>query len=65
MIKAVTKLKPGDKANIAYTPAVALNLDRALTTDLLARLLVLAMPVLVIGMADEVVLMPTAMPPAA
>ncbi len=29
MIKAVTKLKPGDKADIAYTPAVALNLDRA------------------------------------
>ncbi len=48
---------------IAYTPAVALNLDRALTTDFLARLLVLAMPVLVIGMADEVVLMPTAMLP--
>ena len=29
MIKTVTKLKPGDKADVAYTPAVALNLDRA------------------------------------
>jgi hypothetical protein len=29
MIKAVTKLKPGDKADVAYTPAVALNLERA------------------------------------
>jgi hypothetical protein len=29
MIKAVTRLKPGDKADIDYTPAVALNLDRA------------------------------------
>lgn len=27
MIKAVTKLKPGDRADIAYTPAVVLNLD--------------------------------------
>jgi hypothetical protein len=37
--------------------------DAVWTTGLLARLLVLAMPVLVIGMADEVVLMPTAMLP--
>ena len=29
MIEAVTKLKPGDKADVAYTPAVALNLERA------------------------------------
>ncbi len=29
MINAVTKLKPGDKADVAYTPAVALNLERA------------------------------------
>ena len=28
MIKAVTKLKPGDKADVAYAPAVALNLER-------------------------------------
>jgi hypothetical protein len=27
MIKAVTKLKPCDRADIAYTPAVVLNLD--------------------------------------
>jgi hypothetical protein len=29
MIKAVTKLKPGDKADITYQPVVALSLDRA------------------------------------
>jgi len=29
MIKAVTKLKPGNKADVAYTPAVALNPEGA------------------------------------
>ncbi len=29
MIKAVTRLKPGNKVDVAYTPAVALSLERA------------------------------------